>query len=613
MIGTRQLLLAACLAAPLTAQEPPRYVLRLDTMIPMRDGVRLHTAVYAPDGARDPLPIVLLRTPYSIGSAPEVLRGYLGDLAGDGYLFAFQDLRGKYGSEGTFVMQRPPRADRTDPRAVDEGTDAWDTIDWLVHHVPENAARVGMLGISYDGWVVVQALLEPHPALKAASPQASPADMWLYDDFHHNGAFRLSYGFEYAYAMEQGHEWTDFPFDRADTYDWYLRLGPLSSVRARVFGERVPTWRDFADHPDYDAFWLRQASVPNIRALVRRVTVPTLTVAGWWDQEDFSGALAIYAALEERDSSGLNAIVVGPWNHGGWAGPGRRLGAVDFGDSTGTWFRRHIQRAFFACHLKERREDCALPEATLWRGGENRWVTSAAFPRRAGVERRSLYFGSDGRLGWRAPVAGAAADSFVSDPAHPVPYRPRPIQPTYGRGSRWYTWLTEDQRFVDGRPDVLVWSTEPLDSDLTISGEIVAHLFASTSGSDADWIVKLIDAYPERMDSTPDMAGFELMVANEVFRGRYVDSFERPRPLVPGRAEHFTIGLHPQEYTFRRGHRVMVQVQSTWFPIIDRNPQRFVRNIFEARASDFVRATHAILRSRARASRVDLPVVVTPH
>ncbi len=593
----------------LTAQTP-QYIKLLDTLVAMRDGVRLHTSVYVPaNRSGTPLPILFLRTPYGIDRAAGRFGGNLKELAEDGYIFAFQDLRGHYGSEGTFVMQRPPRANPSDPHSIDEGTDAYDTIEWLIHHVDGNNGKVGMLGVSYDGWLVVQALLEPHPALAAASPQASPADMWKGDDFHHNGAFRLSYGFEYAYSMEQGNEVQQFPFDRADTYDWYLSLGPLRRVDS-IFGGRIPTWKDFVAHPNYDEFWLRQAGVPNIHSHVRRVTVPTLNVAGWWDQEDFYGALVTYAAFEDRDSSNLNFIVVGPWNHGGWGGPGRRLGAIDFGDSTGLDYRRNIQRPFFACYLKGRQDGCPRSEATLWRSGVNQWVHSDAFPRQQGVERRNLYLRENGQLSFEPETRNVAADSFLSDPANPVPYRPRPIQVTYGPRSRWYTWLLEDQRFVDHRPDVLSWSTAPLTEDITVSGDIVARLFASTSQTDADWIAKLIDVYPEDYDSAGSpMNGYELMIANDVLRGRFSDGTGTPHQLIPNRVQGFSIDMHPQEYTFKRGHRIMVQVQSSWFPIIDRNPQRYVPNIFEARASDFVKAIHTIQRSSVYPSHIELPVV----
>ena len=584
------------------------YVKVIDSMVAMRDGVCLHTTVWVPQGYTGPLAIVFRRTPYGIdgasGAGFTAATSSMRELASDGYAIALQEIRGKYKSEGKFVMQRPPR-DRRDAKAIDEGTDAWDTMEWLTKRVPDNNGRVGMLGVSYDGWLVVQALMDPHPAFKAASPQASPADMWLGDDFHHQGAFRLSYGFEYAYEMEhaQGFD-TGFPFDRADTYSWYLNLGPLSRVKTEVFKGKIPTWNDYVAHPDYDDFWQKQAAVPYLN---HPVTVPTLNVAGWWDQEDFYGAVTIYREMEKHDPNNLNFLVVGPWNHGGWGGTGKSLGAIDFGSNTADWYRAEVQRPFFACHLKGAATGCKPAEATLFRGGENKWVTSTKFPRRDGVKATPILPASGGRLVFDGLTRAIGADSFISDPANPVPYRKRPIQPTYGPGSTWRTWLVEDQRFVEHRPDVLNWQTDPLDKPITISGEISATLYASTTGSDADWIVKLIDVYPDSLG--PVMGGYELMVANDVLRGRYVDSFSKPRALVPGKVEKFTVDMHTQEYTFQRGHRIMVQVQSTWFPIIDRNPQRFVPNIFMAQAMDFRKATHVIYRSARYPTHLTLPVV----
>jgi putative CocE/NonD family hydrolase len=601
-------------AAGQNAQAPFIYVKLVDTMVPMRDGVRLHTSVWVPGGQSGTLAIVFRRTPYGIdGAGPGSFTSggsSMRELAADGYAFALQDIRGKYKSEGQFVMQRAPR-DRRDPKAVDEGSDAWDTIDWLVKRVPNNNGRVGMIGVSYDGWLVVQALMDPHPAFKAASPQASPADMWMGDDFHHQGAFRLSYGFEYAYEMEHAKGFdTGFPFDRADTYSWYLDLGGLARVQQDVFKGAIPTWNDYVAHPDYDEFWRKQAAVPY---LTHPVTVPTLNVAGWWDQEDFYGPVTIYRELEKHDPDNLNFLVVGPWNHGGWGGTGKSLGAIDFGSNTADWYRAEVQRPFFACHLKGAATGCTPAEATLFRGGDNKWATSSVFPRKDGVVATPIYMGSRGTLSFTAPLVSVGADSFVSDPANPVPYRKRPIQPTYGPGSQWRTWLVEDQRFVEHRPDVLSWQTGPLERPIAISGELSATLFASTSGSDADWIVKLIDVYPDSMGGvTPTMGGYELMVANDVLRGRYIDSFSKPRALVPGKVAKFTVDMHTQEYTFQRGHRIMLQVQSTWFPIIDRNPQRFVPNIFKATAADFRKATHVIQRSATFPSHVTLPVVGTP-
>ena len=604
-------LAAACFATRASGQQPAppyTYTKIIDTMVAMRDGVRLHTTVWVPQGSAAPFGIVFRRTPYGIDGATGV--GFnsssMRELASDGYAFALQDFRGKYKSEGGFVMQRPPR-DRRDAKAIDEGTDAYDTMEWLTKQVPNNNGRIGMIGVSYDGWLVIQALMDPHSAFKAASPQASPADMWLGDDFHHQGAFRLSYGFEYAYEMEHAKGFdTGYPFDRADTYSWYLNLGGLARVKEEVFKGAIPTWNDYVAHPDYDEFWVKQAAVPYLN---HPVTVPTLNVAGWWDQEDFYGPVTIYRAMEKHDANNMNFLVVGPWNHGGWGGAGKSLGAIDFGSNTADWYRDQVQRPFFACHLKGAATGCKPAEATLFRSGDNKWVTSNTFPRKTDVTATSIYPAANGRLSFTAPKT-AAADSFVSDPMNPVPYRKRPIQATYGQGSLWRTWLVEDQRFVEHRPDVLTWQTEPLDRPLTISGELSATLFASTTGSDADWIVKLIDVYPDSLG--PVMGGFELMVANDVLRGRYLDSFSKPRALVPGKVEKFTVDLHTQEYTFQRGHRVMVQVQSTWFPIIDRNPQKFIPNIFMATAADFRKATHVIYRSVRYPTRVMLPVVATP-
>ena len=527
------------------------------------------------------------------------------ELADEGFIFVFQDIRGRYKSEGQFVMLRTPRTPG-DSKAIDEGTDTYDTIEWLLKNVQQNNGRVGILGISYGGWLTMMATLEPHPALKAVSEQASPADMYLGDDFHHNGAFRLSYGFEYAARMETGKTNFSFDFDKYDTFEWYLNLGPLSNANDRYLKGTIPTWNDFVAHPNYDEFWQRQAVTPYLK----QVTVPNLNVAGWFDQEDFYGPMKIYEALETKDSNHWNFLVVGPWNHGGWGGTGRNLGAIDFGANTADWYRAEVQRPFFSCHLKGASTGCRPAEATLFRGGDNRWVTSTSFPRRDRVTPTPIYPAANGALSFTPPAVSTGVDSFVSDPANPVPYRHRPIQPTYGPGSQWRTWLVEDQRFVEHRPDVLTWQTGPLEKPVTISGEIGATLFASTTGSDADWIVKLIDVYPDSLG--PTMGGYELMVANDVFRGRYLGGFSRPRALVPGKVEKFAVDLHTQEYTFVAGHRIMVQIQSTWFPIIDRNPQRFVPNIFRATATDFRKATHVIQRSEQYPTHLTLPVVTGP-
>jgi uncharacterized protein len=589
------------------AQATARFDVR-DVMVAARDGVKLHTKIFVPKGTRESLPFIFLRTPYGIEDSGGRFSRPLKELADEGYIFAFQDIRGRYKSEGTFVMQRPAR-ERGDAKAIDEGTDTYDTIEWLLKNIQPNNGRVGMLGVSYDGWTTAMATLEPHPALKAVSPQASPADMWLGDDFHHNGAFRLSYGFEYAAMMETTKESTDFAFDRYDTYQWYLALGPLSNVNAKYLKGKIPTWNDYVAHPDYDAFWKRQTLVP----FIRDVKVPTLNVAGWWDQEDFYGPMRIYDTIEQFDAGkNLSYVVVGPWNHGGWnAAQGQTLGAIDFGSATSKYFREQVQAPWFAYWLKDKGQ-LSQPEALTFEGGSNQWRKWSAWPPKQDTVDRNLYFHAGGRLSFDAPAAadGDGFDSYVSDPAHPVPYRQRPIQATYfPAGSGWSTWLVEDQRFVTDRDDVLSWETEPLDADVAVAGEIVASLFASTTGTDSDWVVKLIDVYPEDLPANWKLAGWQLMVSNEVFRGRYLKGFDHPTPLVAGQVTPVRFSLHTQNYCFRKGHRIMVQVQSSWFPVIDRNPQTFVPNIFEARESDYRAATQRIYRSAAHPSYVIVPVV----
>jgi len=621
--------------APARLQQPAAAAERFevsDVMIPARDGKRLHTKIFMPRGQTGPLPIIFKRTPYGIEGSAGNFNAYYKALADEGYIFVFQDIRGKFGSEGDFIMQRPARRRPQGSGAagsggvgeeLDEGTDTYDSIDWLLKNVRNNNGRVGMLGVSYDGWTTIMGAIEPHPALKAISPQASPADMWMGDDFHHNGAFRLSYGFEYAAMMESGKDVQQFAFDRYDTFDWYLSLGPLANVNEKYLKGKIPTWNDYVNHPDYDEFWKRQTMIPHLNS----VTVPTLNVAGWWDQEDFYGPLRIYDALERHDTQSMNYLVVGPWRHGGWAGgTGDSLGAIPFGSNTAEYFREKVQAPFFAYFLKDKGAQ-DFPQALTFEAGANEWRRWDQWPPTARTEVRSLAFGPNETLalgnlrGLPPQAAGSPAgggnpsglpafDEFVSDPAHPVPYRQRPIQPTYfPGGSKWSTWLVEDQRFVDDRPDVLSWETGALEQDVTIAGEVKAHIFASTTGSDADWIVKLIDVYPEHNPSNWALAGFQLMVSNEVFRGRYRTSFEKPAPIQPNAVLEYSWSLHTQNYTFKKGHRIMVQVQSTWFPIIDRNPQTFVPNIFRAKESDFTAATHRVYRTPQYPSRVDVPVV----
>jgi len=596
-------------------QERPDYSTvfdKTDVMIAARDGVKLHTEIYSPRNDAEPLPIIFERTPYGLNDDEKGYSRKLGryaEMIPEGYIFVFQDIRGRYGSEGKFVMQRPVR-DSKDPKAIDEGTDTYDTIDWLVKNVPHNNGRVGLLGISYGGWLTVMGMLEPHPALKAVSEQASPADMFLGDDFHHNGAFRLSYGFEYSTMMETGKTNFKFAFDRFDTFDWYLRLGPLSNANKEYLHGAMPTWNDFVAHPNYDSFWKKQA----MPFILTKPKVPNLNVAGWWDQEDFYGPMRIYEILEKDDPSHLNYLVAGPWNHGGWAGgAGSSLGAIPFGSDTALYFRRNIEAPWFAYWLKDKGQ-LPLKEALLFQTGSDTWTKFDSWPPRD-AKFRNLYFREDGKLSFDPPSGESAQefDSYVSDPAHPVPYRNRPIDMTYPEDhpGSWYTWLLQDQRFVDGRPDVLTWQTEELKEDVTLAGQVTAKLFASTTGSDADWIVKLIDVYPEKYPENWKLSGFELMIADEVFRGRFRNSFEKPEPIKPGAVTPFKVDLHTANHVFKKGHRIMVQVQSTWFPIIDRNPQKFVPNIFEAKELDYQKATNRIYRSRQFPSSLEISVPPT--
>lgn len=572
-------------------------------MIPMRDGVTLHTMIYSPKEQKGELPFILLRTPYGVESrGPKALKEYLKELADEGYIFVFQDNRGRHKSEGQFVMMRPPR-DPQDPKAIDEATDAHDTIDWLLKNVPNHNGRVGMLGISYPGWLTVMALLDPHPALKAASPQAPPADMFLGDDFHHNGAFRLSYGFEYVAMMETDKKNTNFAFDRYDTFEWYLKLGALSNVNPKYFQGKLPTWNDFALHPNYDAFWKKQASA----RYLNRVSVPTLHVAGWFDQEDFYGPLKTYELLERHDKNNQNFLVVGPWNHGGWqAGAGEKLGKIKFDAETGKHFRAQSQATFFARYLKDKGD--APPEALMFQTGSNQWALHKRWPPPE-ASTRKFYFHPQGKLDLQPPEdATPAFDSYVSDPARPVPYRPRPITPTYP-GPEWQVWMVEDQRFTQHRPDVLAYESEPLENDLTVAGSLTAHLFASTSGTDCDWIVRLIDVFPEKVEKQPEMGGFQLLVSGEPMRARFRQSFEKPEPVAPDEVCEYTIDLHWSHHCFRKGHKLMVQVQSTWFPLIDRNPQKYVPNIFEAKDADFQTARQQIYRSSKFPSAISMQVL----
>ena len=609
------------------AQETPAPLFKFqEVMVPVRDGVHLQTVILAPIDQKGPLPILFRRTPYGVpASAPTRIPHAWKELAADGYIFVFQNLRGRFKSEGVFKLSSA--VDLKDPKATNETTDAYDSIDWLVKNVPDNNGKVGMFGVSYDGLTTAMTLLHPHPALKAISEQASPADQWMNDDDHRYGALRESYAFEYS-VLEQADKNanTHFDFDTYDTYQWYLNLGPLSNINAKYIHGKLPFWNDTVDHPDYDDFWKKEAWVNQLHAS----TVPNLNVAGFWDQEDPWGPWQIFRHAKEHDPEHTDFMVAGPWFHGEWAGTaGDKIGIIPFGGhETGTEFRANIQAPFFRYYLHGQGEKPAW-QASTFQTGSNTWHTYAAWPPPESKP-TNLYLLGDGTLSFKAPSSGAPAASpaakqyreYVSDPADPVPYRQRPISPTYPGGD-WRTWEVADQRFVDGRPDVLTFTSAPLEHDITVTGEVSADLFASTSGTDSDFIVKLIDVYPENAQKNvwdanagpkpgefaQSLNGYELPIAMEVRRGRYNKSYEKPQALAPNQPSEWRIPLRDHDHVFLKGHRIMVQVQSTWFPVIDRNPQKFVPSIYKATAADYVPATERVYCSPRMPSHIVLPVM----
>jgi putative CocE/NonD family hydrolase len=588
-------------------------------MIPLRDGVHLQTVILTPVSQSGPLPILFRRTPYGVpDKAPNEIPVSFKELMQDGYIYVVQNLRGRFKSEGTFNLSS--YVNLNDPKATNETTDAYDSIEWLVKNVPNNNGRVGMIGVSYDGLTSALTLLKPHPALKAISEQASPADQWMNDDDHRYGALRESYSFEYA-VLEQAdkNKNTHFEFEAYDTYQWYLDVGPLANINTRYLHGSIPYWNDTMAHPDYDEFWKREAWVNQLHAS----TVPNLNVAGFWDQEDPWGPWQIFRHAAEHDPDNTNVIVAGPWYHGGWrAAKGESIGIVPFGGhETAREFREQIEAPFFRYYLHGKGEKPNW-KASTFQTGSNTWHTYTAWPP-AQAKATNLYLHADGTLSFDpSPASTEQYREYVSDPASPVPYRQRPISPTYPGGD-WRTWEVADQRFVDHRPDVLSFVSAPLDHDLTVTGEVAADLFASTSGSDSDFVVKLIDAYPEKAqknswdsDGGPkpgeyaqSLNGYELPIAMEVRRGRYLQSFEHPQALVPNRPTEWKIPLRDHDHVFLKGHRLLVQIQSTWFPLIDRNPQKFVSSIYQARAEDFVPATQRVYCSPKMASHITLPVI----
>lgn len=581
---------------------------KTSAMIPMRDGVKLYTVVLSPVDAKIPMPILMQRTPYGaiipIPDDTTIETKLLGNiLATDGYIFIVQDIRGKYKSEG-FMQIHEPLLHAVKKGAIDESTDTWDTVDWLIKNIPNNNGKAGIYGISYSGWLALVGSVDPHPALKASSEQACMGDLFFGDDFHHNGAFRLSYGMEYSYEVEFD-KTTDsnFPFPQYDLFDWYLKLGSLKNVNSKYFQNKIPTWNSFIKHSSYDNYWQTNSPLNYVSS----PQIPQLHVGGYYDQEDINGPQLMYNHMEKKDTFNRNFIVLGPWNHGQWGGGNAdSLGKISFESKTGIWFRE-LQKKWFDYWLKGI-GDGKFAEANCFQTGSNQWKTYNTWPPKEATIKK-LYAGANHTASFTKPLTSNRYETYISDPAKPVPYRTLPIEATYGEGSRWKSWQVEDQRFVYTRPDVISFTMDSLTADLTVTGKIKAHLFASTSGTDADWIVKLIDVYPAIYEQSLSMSGYQLPVAMEVFRGRFQKSFSNPQPLVSGKPAEFIIDLHDINHTFKKGHRLMIQIQSTWFPLIDRNPQKFVPNIFEANESDYIKATQKIYYAAEYPTYIELPVM----
>ena len=595
---------------------------RRDVMIPMRDGVKLHTVVLVPKGATG-APILLTRTPYDASGLTShaqsrhlgpILTGY--DNATDvivegGYIRAVQDVRGKYGSEGDYVMNRPLHGPQN-PTAVDHATDTYDTIDWLVKNTPESNGKVGILGISYDGFLPLMALINPHSALKVSVPMNPMVDGWMGDDWFHNGAFRqqmMGYIYEQeATRANDAHWWTS----HFDEYDLFMDAGSAGELGRRRGLEQVGFWRKLLEHPAYDAFWRDQA-VDKILA-AQPLTVPVMLVHSLWDQEDIYGAIAVYKAIKPKDTAGDKVfLVMGPWYHGQSIGDGSSLGALKFNSDTALHFRQEILRPFLDQYLKDGAPKADVPPVAAFETGTNAWRRLPSWPAGCAsgcsVQPTPLYLAAGLRAGFTAPAAGGAAlEEYISDPAKPVPYRPRPNKPA--TGPAWQEWLVSDQREASGRPDVAAFVSDVLRAPVKISGQPVANLIASTSGSDADWVVKVIDVYPDEVAAQPALGGYQLMVSADIFRGRYRESFEQAKAIAPDRPLAYRFALPTANHVFLPGHRIMVQVQSSWFPLYDRNPQTFVPSIFRATPGDYRKATQRIYHAPGQASFVELPLVV---
>ena len=599
---------------------------RREVMIPMRDGVKLHTVILIPKGA-ERAPILLTRTPYDANKLTShaesahlgpVLNGYdnaLEVIIEGGYLRVVQDVRGKHGSEGDYVVNRPLRGP-LNPTPVDHATDTWDTIDWLVKNVPESNGNVGILGISYDGFLPLMALVGPHPALKVSVPMNPMVDGWIGDDWFHNGAFRqinVTWIYNQVATRKSETKWWSSHHDEYDMFMQAVSAGELGRIRGL---DQLGFWRKLTEHPSYDAFWRDQAVDKVLTA--QPLKVPVMLVHSLWDQEDIYGAPAVYKAIEPKDTGNDKVfLVMGPWHHGQEIGDGSSLGALKFGSDTALYFRQKILRPFLDQYLKDGAPKADIAPVTVFETGTNVWRRLSAWPTRSESDRAArstpLYLRGGLELSFTAPASGDAEfDQYDSDPAKPVPFRARPIQPMgYGQGQTWSQWLVDDQREASGRPDVVAFVSDTLTAPIKISGEPLANLVASTSGTDADWVVKLIDVYPDEVAGDAAMGGYQLMVSADIFRGRYRESFETAKAIAPDAPLLYRFALPTANHVFLPGHRIMVQVQSSWFPLYDRNPQTFVPNIFWAKPAQYRKATQRIYHAPNHSSFVELPVIAS--
>jgi putative CocE/NonD family hydrolase len=606
-------LLPAYSTAQTEAEVKANYT-KLEQTIPMRDGVKLFTAIYAPKDRSRSYPIMLYRTPYSVSPyGAEQYRDAVGPslfMQNEKYIFVYQDVRGKFMSEGEWVEVRPHKPTKNGPTDIDESTDTYDTIEWLLKNVPNNNGRVGMWGISYPGFYASMGAIDAHPALKAASPQAPIADWFIGDDFHHNGALFLPHAFNFFATLgkRRPKPTTEFPprfsHGTPDGYQFFLDLGPLANANRKYLKGEIGFWNDLMEHPNYDAFWQAR----DVRPHLRNIKPAIMTVGGWFDAEDLFGALETYKTIEKTNPGARNTLVMGPWFHGGWArSDGDVLGDINFGSKTSLAYQETVELPFFNCLLKDKCEGGQIPEAMVFETGSNTWRRYESWPPK-NVESRDLYLNANGKLAFTGDKSVAGFDEYVSDPAHPVPFI-NGVDPGMTR-----EYMVEDQRFASRRPDVLVYQTDILDRDVTLAGPIKATLFVTTTGTDSDFIVKLIDVLPNSTaDPDPNptgvrMGGYQMLVRGEPMRAKFRNSFSTPEAMTPGKITKIEFTLPDVNHAFLRGHRIMIQVQSSWFPLIDRNPQKFV-DINRATDADFQKATQRVYRSGANRSRITVSVL----